>query len=132
MVFAMAASRFYYFNFTRGSPCLPLVYPLFTPCLSLVYSLFTPCLPLFYTLFIPCLFLVYPLFIPCLSLVYPLFTPCLNQVVISPIFVETFDTLMASLCKWASVILSDDDFEIKSKYYSFIIVCFDSYLGFSG
>ena len=31
-------------------------------------------------------------------------------------------------------ILSDDDFEIKSKYYSFIIVssCFDSYLGFSG
>ena len=77
MVFAMAASRFYYFNFTRGSPCLPLVYPLF----------------------IPCLFLVYPLFIPCLSLVYPLFTPCLNQVVISPIFVGTFDTLMASLCK---------------------------------
>ena len=31
-------------------------------------------------------------------------------------------------------ILSDDDFEIKSKYYSFIVVssCFDSYLAFSG
>ena len=30
--------------------------------------------------------------------------------------------------------LSDDDFEIKSKYYSFILVlsCFESYLGFSG
>ena len=91
MVFAMAASRFYYFNFTRGSPCLPLVYPLFIPCLFLVYPLFTPCLSLVYS----CLPLVYP----CLSLVYPLFTPCLNQVVISPIFVGTFDTLMASLCK---------------------------------
>ena len=30
-------------------------------------------------------------------------------------------------------IMSDDDFEIKSKYYSLIIVssCFHSYLGFS-
>ena len=37
------------------------------------------------------------------------------------------DTPFVFLC-----ILSDDDFEIKSKYYSFIIVssCFDSYLGY--
>ena len=40
------------------------------------------------------------------------------------------------MCAWHIIvfILFDDDFEIKLKYYSFIIVssCFDSYLGFPG
>ena len=45
---------------------------------------------------------------------------CYNETVLFPLYFK--------------VIQSDDEFEIKSKYYSFIIVtsCFDSYLGFSG
>ena len=46
---------------------------------------------------------------------------------------RTFIYMYKDLGMLMYFILSDDDFEIKSKYYSFIIVlsCFDSYLGFS-